>query len=376
MSHTLPNVVAIGLAKRALVVGTRERTRMVEYGTILGSYELIVLTRKHEKYPSLQTEGNTRLYATNTKTRFGMLLQAYRTAVQIITRDPEKQWIISAQDPHIIGFVAWLVALRTKASLQVQVHGDVFHPRFFSSIYIRAIYNTLGTYVLKRAKNIRVVSQRIHDSLTARGVLSKRITILPIEADLAVFLQSGASRQYSNTTEPVFLYSGRLAPEKNLPLLIDAFALACSKGMLGKLWIVGEGPMRTQLHDLVQEKMLTTVSFYPWSDTIETMYSQADVFCLTSHHEGYAMVLQEAMAAGLPLITTDVGCVGEIVTTEEAIIASPSTVKAYADALISLSRDPELRRRLGVNGYTKIKKTTRTHKDYLQAVQQSFMFLS
>lgn len=102
------------------------------------------------------------------------------------------------------------------------------------------------------------------------------------------------------------LYVGRLAPHKNLPLLVDAFALAAHDGLAGELVIAGDGPARSAVEAYVHQssvadriRVLGPVD----EDTKIDLLSRAAVLGMPSRREGFPRVISEAMASGLPVVT-------------------------------------------------------------------------
>ncbi|MCA9339929.1 MAG: hypothetical protein KDA17_03390, partial [Candidatus Saccharibacteria bacterium] len=91
-------LIAISYAKRALETGTRERARMLAYAESMGEYHLIVFTRKHDGYSAYVQDGNLHLYATNTRTRLGMMWQAFKIGRRILAQRGG-DWVVSSQDP-------------------------------------------------------------------------------------------------------------------------------------------------------------------------------------------------------------------------------------------------------------------------------------
>jgi len=113
------------------------------------------------------------------------------------------------------------------------------------------------------------------------------------------------------------LYSGRLVPQKRVDLLIDSFAAIASRRPGWDLLIVGDGVLREELHRRVPESLQPRVVWTGFLDGAElaVAYHAADVLVLPSDHEPWAVVVQEAMAAGLPVIASDVvGAAYELVT--------------------------------------------------------------
>jgi len=97
---------------------------------------------------------------------------------------------------------------------------------------------------------------------------------------------------------------GRLVPQKNFALLIEAFAQGSRPG--DTLTLVGEGPLRAELEDLVRQLSLSAqVRFTGHLTCVDAMLERADCLVLSSNYEGVPAVAIEAIAAGLPVIATD-----------------------------------------------------------------------
>lgn len=104
------------------------------------------------------------------------------------------------------------------------------------------------------------------------------------------------------------LYVGRLAPHKNLPLLIDAYELAIARGFIGDLVIAGDGPARSDVETYAERspvaariQVLGSVSEEQKIDLL----SRAAILGMPSRREGFPRVIAEAMASGLPVVTAE-----------------------------------------------------------------------
>lgn len=371
--NNLLNIIAFSYAKQTLLVGARERERMVRYGTVFSTYHVIVFTRKTEQYAACVQEGNVYFHATNSNHKIGMVIDAYRIGRNIIKHHKEKKWIASAQDPFASSLPALVLSLSRGVILHVQIHGDIFNKYFFAQNILAVCKRWYAVFVIHRAVRIRVVSERIKNSLLERGVSSEKITVLPVQSDMQAFFKVGEQRIYVVPDEVRFLYVGRFAQEKNLHFLIRAFAQAKSEGMKGTLSLLGSGPAKSSLESEIQSlKVSQSVHFLPWSNDVAKVMDAADVLCLSSLHEGYAMVLHEAMASGLPLITTDVGCAGDVArdSKEGFVVPVCDTVK-YVEAFKRLSHDQVLREQFGRSAYARIQTRTLSDDDYLHELVQS-----
>lgn len=128
----------------------------------------------------------------------------------------------------------------------------------------------------------------------------REFTVLPSGIELDRY------RSADRSTRSGVLYVGRLAPHKNMPLLIDAFDLAVARGLTGDLVIAGDGPSRVDVADYASRspntariKVLGSVD----EDQKIELLSRAAVLGMPSIREGFPRVIAEAMASGLPVVT-------------------------------------------------------------------------
>jgi glycosyltransferase involved in cell wall biosynthesis len=150
---------------------------------------------------------------------------------------------------------------------------------------------------------------------------------------------------------------GRLAPEKDQAALVRAMVPLLDEKR--RLVIVGDGAERISLDDLVRSLErgryvhLTGARRDP-----ARLLAAFDVFALSSCTEGLPLVLLEAMAAGLPVVSTDVGGIGDVVEHERTGFLVPRTSMArFADELLRLYRNPDLARKVGMTARHAVRNT-------------------
>lgn len=148
------------------------------------------------------------------------------------------------------------------------------------------------------------------------------------------------------------LFVGRLAAVKDLGTLVRAVASAAVRVPGLALWVVGDGPVRGELEGLVAELGVGgTVRF--WGQRMDTgrFFAAADGFAMSSVSEGLPMSLVQAMSAGLPAVTTDVGGMGEVLRLSGGGLLAPvGDVAGMAAAIVRLAEDAGLRAELGAKG--------------------------
>lgn len=118
----------------------------------------------------------------------------------------------------------------------------------------------------------------------------------------------------SQGTSKRFLAIGRFSKQhKGFDLLIEAFHLFAQKNNEWKLDIIGEGPEETLFRELITRyKLDNRIEIHPFTNNIQFYYSNAQIYVLSSRWEGFGLVLVEAMAHGLPIISSDLPTSKEI----------------------------------------------------------------
>lgn len=136
--------------------------------------------------------------------------------------------------------------------------------------------------------------------------------------------------------------------KKDYPMLL-AVAAACADEPRLKFVSIGQGPLEREMHELHGQLRLDgRFRFLGFHPDPPAVVAGADVFALTSRHEGLPISLLEAMALGVPPVVTAVGGIPEVVNDGlNGLLVLAGDVEAFAGALRRLARDPVLRRALG-----------------------------
>jgi glycogen(starch) synthase len=157
--------------------------------------------------------------------------------------------------------------------------------------------------------------------------------------------------------EPYVFAIGRHVPQKGFDILIRAFAQLVERpAFRHQLLLAGDGAERAALEHLCDELGLSArVTFLGGTDRSRTasLFRGADAFVLPSRHEPFGIVNLEAMAAGVPVVATDVGGVPEfVVDGESGLLVPPGDAAAMAQAIARVTDDPSLQSRLAAAGAT------------------------
>jgi glycosyltransferase involved in cell wall biosynthesis len=157
------------------------------------------------------------------------------------------------------------------------------------------------------------------------------------------------ARQGFSEDDILFVCVARFAAQKNHALLISAFSKGPAANPKAHLVLAGQGVLRAALEMRVNDLGLTNrVYFLGLRCDIPDVLGAADIFALSSNYEGNPLSVIEAMAAGLPVVSTAVGGVPELVQNgKEGFIVPPGRVDEFSEAMMTLLNDSGLRRAMG-----------------------------
>ncbi len=366
-------VLSLGYDKDLLVQGSVSWKRHVRYASVFDELHAVIFTRKGVINTRVKIAENAWAYPTCSSSRPSALLDAYRILRSIMRESGP--WVLSAQDPFESGLLAYVLSRITGTPFLVQEHGDFFSLSDWrrESILNRVRY-LCGRFVIHRAHRVRVVAKRIARTLEDLNVPREKITIVPVHVDTAAFAEAKLDVSIDKLRPEdgvLILTMARMVPQKNLALLIDAFREVVRNGVRAHLVILGKGPEKEALlsraHGLVPEHL----TFLDWTDDPAGAMRAADIYALSSNYEGWGRVCIEALAAGTPLVMTDVGCAGEVVRDgENGLVVPVGDASAFARALARLATDRALRERLARSG-TETVRLLPTPDDYIATYKKS-----
>jgi glycosyltransferase involved in cell wall biosynthesis len=154
------------------------------------------------------------------------------------------------------------------------------------------------------------------------------------------------------------LFVGRLVPEKGVLVLLRALGTLRDRDVRIETVLVGDGPYRDELERAARRLGVDEQITFTGALTgarVAPLYREADVFCLPSFAEGLPVVLMEAMANELPVVTSRIAGIAELVDEGvNGVLLPPGRDDVIADALGRLSADPELRAEWGRAGRERV----------------------
>lgn len=201
---------------------------------------------------------------------------------------------------------------------------------------------------LTTTNSARAAARLVRDDV----VPAERLRVIPNGIDVETFAADPDDRRRLRAElslgegDFAWLAAGRLTEQKDLPTLLRAFVPHHRRFVRSRLLIAGKGELRAELEALARDLQVDeAVTFLGERSDVPRLMAAADAFVLSSAWEGLPNVVMEAMAAGRPVVATDVGGVSELLEDgETGAIVPPGRAQELARAMDALVEMPEERR--------------------------------
>jgi len=345
------------------------QNRMKDYRSLVDELNIIVCSKNDKQ---IDLGSNIKVFSTNSKNKIFYFWDAIKIAKNNIKSQIN---LVTSQDPFETGLAGYFIARRLKSKLQLQIHTDFLSPYFAKESLKNKVRVLIAKYLLPKANNIRVVSERIRQSLKSYDLRLTTISVLPIFVDVEKIKSAPINidlhKKYPEF-DFIILMTSRLEKEKNIKLAIRAMEEIVKKFPKTVLIIAGSGSEEKNLQLMAYSLQLQdNIKFEGWVEDLASYYKSCDAYLLCSNYEGYGMTLIMAQSVGCPIITTDVGVVGETINKDNALIVPVGDKKAIVDSIIKLQTDSEFKINLGKKMQESID-SVRSKEEYLRKYKQSW----
>lgn len=366
-------VLSISSDRKLFEEGSSVSERISEYGKLVRELHIVVLAKKSLGLKDKQIAPNVWVYSSNSSSRWLYIRDASKLGKKIVF---EKKFVrgealITAQDPFENGRVGLKVKKKWRLPLEVQLHTDPFSPYFGG--FLNGIRKIIARNVLRNADGVRVVTEGLKQKIA--GMTSAEIRVLPIYVDKEK-IEAGQVAFDLHARYPwrfILLVVARLAPEKNLKMVLEVLAGVRKFFPDTGLVIVGSGTEERSLRSLTKKLMLEgAVEFVGWQNDLTSFYKTANVFIQTSFYEGYGLSLVEAGLLGLPIISTPVGLAKELESGKEAYIFSIDEPDMFVNGIIDLIEDNYKRENLRINMKQFLDKKLISKDEYMAQIKDGW----
>ena len=241
-----------------------------------------------------------------------------------------------------------LISKIFRRKVMFHIHGAEFNIFYhqecgvIKKIYVRRIL-LLADFIIVLSKQWKKDIDRIGGKASKTHIIFNAVKILPLLE----------RKKKSNVN---ILFMGRLEQRKGIFDLLKTAENLIQKHINIKFILCGDGCVE-DLRQRVLEKFPEEFFDIPgWITNKAKVYQQADIYVLPSYNEGLPMSILEACNYGLPIVSTPVGGIPEIIEDgTNGFLVKPGDVKALEERLLRLIESPELRKKMGRKGYEKVK---------------------
>ncbi len=242
---------------------------------------------------------------------------------------------------------------KTKIPYVLEIHHIPGFPK--AAGFKERFYRNFLRFFIKtdsaKAVAIRTVNQKqVPEFLAAAGIPKNKILYIPsVYLDLQTFKPMTAEKKYD------LVFAARLEENKGINLLLQAILKVKTEKPDIKLLIIGSGTLKIKIQEYIQNHDLEgNVFLSGWletADDVAAAYNSAKIFINPSFNEGGPRVVLEAMACGLPVITTRVGIAEDIIQDGENGLFTSWEPKDMVDKILYLLGDQELRQKFSQAGF-------------------------
>ncbi len=215
------------------------------------------------------------------------------------------------------------------------------------------IYTKLfGWMLFGIPKKIHLYGKSMIEYAKKAGVKEKKIVVVPTGVDIEKFSGAGAldrSELGVSNEDFVIVYAGLLVPRKGIDIMLKVVK-RLEEGDV-KLLLVGDGPKKKEYIDLAEKlEIRDKVKFLGWRKDIPNILKSADLLFLPSRGEGLPGIVMEAMAAGLPIVASDIPCVPDLVEDgKDGFLCRMNDIECFAEKIKNVNKE------MGDKGAEKIK---------------------
>ena len=260
-------------------------------------------------------------------------------------------------DSNLLGLpLAWLagVPVRIATHRAFIDKRPGWYPRLHGMLVNSGVVSTLIA-VSEPVRQMAIVKEKVRPEKVQ--VILNGVDLPPQEDEGRAHTRQKVRQELGLPPEcPLLLTVGRLTEQKGHSYLLQAAPAILAAQPCAVLAFAGEGPLEQPLTTQAKELGVDrSVRLLGLRQDVPRLLQAADVFVLPSLWEGMSMALLEAMAAGLPLVVSQVEGISELVTPEEdGLVVPPGDTQALAEAIIRLLEDAGLRERLGTAARAKV----------------------
>lgn len=333
--------------------GAEKQAERLSTWLVQNGVPVMVITRHFGDLPEYEVRNGIEIY--RVKTASGKVLGALSflwNGVRVMLKHRNKFNVIHSHQIYSPTTIGWIVSRITGAALVVNLHlggaqGDIqrlMRNKRVGGFRLNILKRDAGAFI--------AISQEILKELRDHGVPEDKIRFLVNAVDPAEFVPVEAAQKATLRQKlglpaetPIAVFVGRLVQIKGVQTLLKAWEHVPQPA---HLVVIGTGELEGELQAQAAENLAGRVTFTGKKDNISEYLQAVDAWTLPSFGEGLPVSLLEAMSSGLPVVTTPVGAIPQIIQDgENGLLVNSGDVEGLAQALTTALSDSPATKQLG-----------------------------
>jgi N-acetyl-alpha-D-glucosaminyl L-malate synthase BshA len=248
--------------------------------------------------------------------------------------------------PHATSAVLAKQILQDGVKIITTLHGTDI-----TLVGLEPSFEPLMKFSIEASDGVTAVSKYLRDETIINYNVEKEIEVIPNFIDTEIFRPVDAKnlkRLLAPNGEKLLVHISNFREVKRVKDAVRAFKLVLDQGVKAKFLFVGDGPDRSECQALARELGIwQQTRFLGKQSELASILSASDVFLIPSGNESFGLSALEAMACGVPVISSNIGGLPELnIDGETGFVVDVGDVEAIADRMVRLLRDPDLHARL------------------------------
>lgn len=315
--------------------------------------QYVIDTSNHKKFEIVRTLENNvdtiRVYYKKPKNKILSLIRFYRANMMALKIGRDKSRPYDLIHVHILtrlGVIAWMQKLLHKTPYIITEHWSRYLPGNDFNGFLRKFFTKI---IVRNAKSVTTVTENLANAMKAHGLKNDNYVTLPNVVNLDMF---HISKKNTDTSSHVTICEDATShvptiihiscfedKSKNISGLLESLKIVDEKGIDFQCTLIGEGmdfEMMKQKAESLQ--LINKVSFTGLLEgqALADELSSGDFLVLSSNYENMPVVILEALASGLPVVSTNVGGIKEMIDETKGILVEPRNQEALAEAIIKM----------------------------------------
>ena len=292
-------------------------------------------TSSKEKFEIVRTLDNNvdtiRVYYKKPKNKIQSLLRFYRANMMAL-KLCKKPDLIHVHILTRLGVIAWIQKLLHKTPYIITEHWSRYLPGNDFSGFLRKLATKI---VVRNAETVTTVTDNLAIAMKNHGLKNDNYVVLPNVVNLDMFHIS----EKNNNPCRIIHISCFEDKSKNISGLLESLKIIDDKGINFQCKLIGEGMDLDLMKEKAKElQLINKVSFTGLlqGQALADELSSGDFLVLSSNYENMPVVILEALASGLPVVSTNVGGIKEMIDDTKGILVEPRNKEALAEAMIKM----------------------------------------